>query len=310
MKNLPKNWAIRGSKKFANWITEQDTINEATICIVGDGYDKLYYNRTTDLNPKAWEYVRLSHHTSANYESISLEDFIAATTKQKPKFKVGDVVYVTKALARGEQWTRFDGTGNSWVKYMDAAVGQKMTIQSVYEDYNGGYQLKGGGGYWYPESVLQLASEYEANPNQNIHLTGLKKIYGVACSTWKNRITDEILSKKDPFSDQVSIPGSLVAEMFKASSDSQRGILIEAGLREPVKKSPYLELDTSINPDLRVADIRVGSNSYRLLIGNGVVEEEFAMKCIVPTGGCEEFEPEIIKDAKGKWEIVFKLTQK
>jgi len=303
MKNLPKNWAIKGGTELENWVEEQDKNFEEQPCIFGDDYDKIYYNHTQDLNPNCWESTLLLN--ADNYTIISLEDFIAATTKQKPKFKVGDVVYVTKAL---EQWTRFDGTKNSWVSNMDTMIGQKSTIQYLHKDNNGDYHLCDG--YFYPESVLQLASEYEAKTHQNIRLTGLKKIYGVACSTWKNRITNEILSKKDPFSDQVSIPGSLVAEMFKASSDSQRGILIEAGLQEPGKKSPYLELNASINPDLRVADINIGSNSYRLLIGNSIVEEEFAMKCIVPTGGCDQFEPEIIRNARGNWKIVFKLTQK
>jgi hypothetical protein len=59
--------------------------------------------------------------------------------------------------------------------------------------------------------------------NQSISKTNLKKIYDVACTTWKSKI--EALAQRDLFGDEVELTQKEIDEMFEVSDEKQIKVL-------------------------------------------------------------------------------------
>ena len=61
--------------------------------------------------------------------------------------------------------------------------------------------------------------------NQTISRDNLKKIYDIACNTWKSKIED--YAKRNPFNNEITFTKNEINEMFKASDSNQLKILKE-----------------------------------------------------------------------------------
>jgi hypothetical protein len=65
---------------------------------------------------------------------------------------------------------------------------------------------------------------------QKITKKNLKKIYDVACATWKAKL--ESYASRNPFEADVELTSDEVNEMFKASDDNQKNILDKFLIRD------------------------------------------------------------------------------
>lgn len=66
--------------------------------------------------------------------------------------------------------------------------------------------------------------------SQKITKENLKAIYDVACSGWKTKI--EQYAIKNPFSNEVELTNTEIEEMFNASDDKQKKVLLKFFVRE------------------------------------------------------------------------------
>lgn len=73
---------------------------------------------------------------------------------------------------------------------------------------------------------------------QTITRENLRLIHDAACSAWKAKLTD--YANKEPFSSTVTFTDEQVTEMFDASSETQKAVLIKAGLVLPVEETGNL----------------------------------------------------------------------
>ena len=150
-----------------------------------------------------------------------------------PKFKVGDKVIIKKDSVGY-------GTGEWRGEFQDIIQTQGyLTIRWEYTKEDGTQTVD------FEESAYQADSRWltlytETKTKMKTYLTkisDLKKIYDVACSSWKTKIKALIV---DPFAESIELTQTQVDEMFKAATTQQRPVLVEV-FGEPVSQCPYKE---------------------------------------------------------------------
>ena len=88
--------------------------------------------------------------------------------------------------------------------------------------------------------------------NQTITRDNLKRIYDIACSSWKTKI--EGYAKRNPFNSEIEFSQSEIDEMFKASDSKQKELLSQffkqpSDIRDKVKSFLDACLVLGLNAD-------------------------------------------------------------
>ena len=137
--------------------------------------------------------------------------------------------------------------------------------------------------YMFLESTLQELAKKENLTNQKsetmvtIKREQLQEIHDIACSTWKEKITD--MAKRQPFGD-ISLTQSGVDEMFKAATNDQLPVL-----EKIFGKRVTLDMEAI----LRGIEVRKNHSLSRVSFYLPydytweVVEDDNGVSCLVPT---------------------------
>jgi len=131
---------------------------------------------------------------------------------QVQSFKVGDTVTLRKDLTR-ELAERLDEYGAGWQSEMVNAIGKAGTIQEANDRGNYRIDFPGVTDYWYSPHWLQPPV-----PGIYVAVSELRKIYDVACSGWKRKISKLV---PDAFAENVFISEEQIREMQKAANRKQ-----------------------------------------------------------------------------------------
>jgi hypothetical protein len=153
--------------------------------------------------------------------------------------------------------------------------------------------------------------DMKAKTTQTISRQGLESIYNVACSSWKDKIAVDIAADK-PFAMEYEISNDYISKMFKDSSAEQKAVLIAAGLKNPTEKVSQYAKITSYgagreNILLPIQLDMDDQSPLEILIGAGLVSDEYKRRCLIPVSNVCNVVPEVLFDVEGRdWMIVFK----
>lgn len=131
---------------------------------------------------------------------------------QVQSFKVGDTVTLRKDLTR-ELAERLDEFSPGWQSEMVNAIGKAGTIQEANDRGNYRISFPGMPTYWYSPHWLQPPV-----PGIYVAVSELRKIYGVACSGWKRKISKLV---PDAFAENVYVTKEQIREMQEAANGEQ-----------------------------------------------------------------------------------------
>ena len=137
---------------------------------------------------------------------------------QVQSFKVGDKVTLRKDLTR-ELAETLDEFRAGWVPAMVDAIGKEGTILKGNEEGNYRISFPDVPTYWYSPYWLQPPT-----PGIYVAVSKLRKIYDVACSQWKRKISKLV---PDAFAENIFISEEQIREMEEAANREQLPVIKE-----------------------------------------------------------------------------------
>jgi hypothetical protein len=287
MKNkLPEYWVVERDETNPDWKKVIEYLNKkGARSWIGDAFNYYGFDGNELSGVNCWD--KLSHF-KGNPTLLTIEQFMKLTnqnTMEDFKVKGTKLPVVTHGTYFRCVNTGYDNSDSQYIGENDGLVsfGCKDFKGETYiladrESYEGKNY------FMFKESILQELykqqnlTEQKSETMVTIKREQLQEIHDIACSTWKEKITD--IAKEQPFGD-IRLADGTVDEMFKAATSTQLPILekIFGKQEEPINFSHILSM----------VEIRKQGNLYykSLYLPSGynweIVKDSDGVDCLVPT---------------------------